>query len=117
MLDCFGQPVPANITVANRFSLGAPDADGLRSLSCQRVNVDNAARPLVQGVQNMQILYGVDQTLNDQRDTSNYVTADNITQWRSVRSVRLQLTVSDNDEVGNKVFTTTVAIRNRLDDF
>lgn len=117
VLDCFGQAVPVNVTVASQFSLSDPDAAGLRSLRCQRVGIDATPRPLVEGVQNMQIIYGVDRTSNDQRDTSNYVTANNITNWQDVRTVRIELTVSDNDDVGDKLFTSTVAIRNRLDDF
>lgn len=117
VLDCLGQPVPVNTVVASQFTLGNPDASGLRSLRCQRLGIDALAQPLVQGVQNMQILYGIDASNNGVRDTSNYVTADNIPDWTTVRSVRLDLTVSDNDEIGNKNFTATVAIRNRLDDF
>lgn len=117
VLDCFGDAVPVNVVVANQFSLSAPDANGLRSLNCQRLGIDAASMALVDGVQNLQVTYGVDRSDNDVRDTSNYVTANNINAWQDVRSVRLDLTVSDNSEVGEKAFSTTIAIRNRLDDF
>lgn len=63
---------------------------------------------LVEGVQNMQIIYGEDVT--DDRVVDRYVSADEIINWSNVISVRIALivrSISDNavDKDHNKTFT------------
>jgi type IV pilus assembly protein PilW len=89
---------------------------------------------LVPGVENMQILYGED--TNGDKAVDQYVTADDVADWSGVRSVRISLlmvtrqdervvteaqtyvyngaTVTASDRLLRRVFTTTIAIRNRL---
>lgn len=103
------------------------------------------AEELVEGVQDMQITYGVDTTAIADAAVDQYVTADQVTvvapgatnadKWKRVLSVKIALlmrtsddnittapqtytfnstTTTPTDHRLRKVFTTTVAIRNRL---
>lgn len=76
---------------------------------------------LVQGVENMQITYGVDTGTDNNVDA--YQAADSVTNWSRVLSVRITLTLvsGQNEKVGTtgdkllrKSFSNTIAIRNRL---
>lgn len=90
------------------------------------------AEEVVQGVENMQIEYGLDATDDSQADS--YVTADAVTDWNDVVSVRISLlmrsvepntasapqpyrfdgaTVTPTDRFLRQVVTTTVAVRNK----
>ncbi|MDJ0827971.1 MAG: PilW family protein [Rhodobacter sp.] len=91
------------------------------------------AQELVEGVQDMQVLYGID---NDSDQFPNqYVTADLVTDWEEVVAVRISLlmqsiedfvtedpqtitfngvTSTPGDRRIRQVFTTTVALRNRI---
>ncbi len=105
-----------------------------------------AAEELAEGVEDMQILYGVDTSATADQAVDTYVTADQVTavapgasnaeRWQRVLSARVSLlmatrqgesittqpqtytyngtTATPNDRLLRKVFTTTVAIRNRL---
>ena len=93
------------------------------------------AEELVQGVDQMQVEYGVDP--NDDRVVDDYVTANSVTNWDRVVAVRVALLVSSVQQYGNdtdqrtyqllnttvnppgdrrlrEVFTATVSIRSRL---
>lgn len=95
------------------------------------------AEELITGVEDMQITYGIDTSVTPDTDVDSYVTASNVTDWARVLGVRISLLmVSRADEQGittqnqtytyngttttaadyrlRKVFTTTIAIRNRL---
>jgi len=95
------------------------------------------AEELIDGVENMQITYGVDTTVPADQNIDSYVTANNVADWSRVLGLRISLLmVSRQDEKGitsqfqtytyngasttaadnllRKVFTTTIAIRNRL---
>jgi type IV pilus assembly protein PilW len=91
------------------------------------------AEELVEGVESLQILYGVDITGNRQLD--QYVTADAVADWQDVMAVRISLllvSIEDNlvdagqqilfnerpdqapaDRRLRQVMTTTIALRNR----
>jgi len=108
------------------------DDNGVPSLY-QRIS-NNDAVPLVEGVENMQILYGVDTNLDDAAD--QYLTANNVTNWDNVLSVRVNLllrTLADNlvvdspqtynfngdpvtatDSRLRAVFSRTISLRNRV---
>lgn len=100
-----------------------------------RKNAGNPAQELVQGVDNMQILYGVDTNQDSAADV--YDTAAQVPNWSEVVSVRIALMVSgskataqisnpttlqmlgQNESVPqdhrlHRIFTTTIALRNRL---
>lgn len=93
----------------------------------------NAAEELVEGIEQMQILYGVDSDSDSIAD--RYLTADNVTNWNNVASVRISLlartidnniasqvldytyngaTTTPTDRRMRRVFTSTIALRNRL---
>jgi len=96
---------------------------------------------LIEGVESMQLRYGLDSTMPDPDGTiDSYVTADGVTDWGRVVSVRMSLLLhapdaaaadvavpasgSVNDvtityptsgsKYDRRVFTTTIAIRNRI---
>jgi type IV pilus assembly protein PilW len=92
-----------------------------------------SAEELIEGVENMQILYGED--TDDDKSTNRYLPADSVGDWANVVSVRLSLvlmTVEDSltsslqtyqfngapvtapDRRLRRVFTSTIGIRNRL---
>jgi type IV pilus assembly protein PilW len=93
----------------------------------------NPARPLIEGVENMQITYGEDTTADQLAD--RYVTADMVGNWANVISFSISILVRSEDETGldvdnrtynllgtnvgpftdrrqRSVFTTTVTLRN-----
>jgi type IV pilus assembly protein PilW len=107
------------------------DADGTNGQSYIAPEVE-----LIRGVENMQILYGIDS--NGDGDANNYVTADDpaLSSWNEVVSVKISLLMSTPDTVptsgeGNiynvngtyfdpadddrlrKVYSTTIQLRNR----
>jgi type IV pilus assembly protein PilW len=63
------------------------------------------SQELVDGVEDMQFLYGVDTSLDGAVDT--YATADNVPGWNQVVSVKIGLLISMVDEVGTEVDTKT----------
>ncbi|MBN1238035.1 MAG: PilW family protein [Gammaproteobacteria bacterium] len=117
-------------------------ADGPPALFQQRLQLDAGtstvalvAEELVEAVDTMQLLYGID--ADGDNDLDNYVTANNVTDWTEVLTVRVGLLMRSPDEYGSEidtqeydvngttfdpvddrrvrqVFTTTIALRNRL---
>ncbi len=77
-----------------------------------------APAELVQGVENLQVLYGIDTTLNDQVPNANrYVTANNVPDPSQVVSVRISLTVNsvdavDGEEQLRRTVSKTIVLRN-----
>jgi type IV pilus assembly protein PilW len=124
------------------YYVGTPAAGGPPSLFQQRISVNSgsttaalAAEELVDSVDTMQVLYGVDAALDGAVD--QYVTADAVADWDTVVTVRASLVMRSPQEYGNEiddrnyvvnevtfnpvddrrerqVFTTTIALRNRL---
>ncbi|ADE14084.1 type IV pilus assembly protein PilW [Nitrosococcus halophilus Nc 4] len=97
-----------------------------------RIAGNAAPQELIEGVEDMQILYGEDTDGN--REANAYVTADNVIDWNNVINVRLSLllqtlednlaatpqpytfngaTTTPNDRRLRRVFTATVNLRNR----
>lgn len=77
------------------------------------------AQELVEGVEDMQIIYGED--TDGDRNANVYVTADGVADWTQVVSVRIDLTVRSAEQVTNiddnrlrRDFSTTITIRNRV---
>ena len=92
-----------------------------------------SAQEIVEGIENMQILYGVDTDVDGA--ANYYVTADVVPDWTQVVSVRISLlaatidnnltdqplpytwngaTITPTDRKIRRVFNTTLAVRNRL---
>jgi type IV pilus assembly protein PilW len=137
-----GHPYNPNASVYSwasvAYYIGA-GASGEPALFQQRINTGGGVGQtleLVEGVENMQILYGVDDDGN--RRVNRYLTAAAVPDWNDVISVRLSLllrtpaqansemdtreytllgTVVDpqDDRRIRQVSTTTIGIRNRLD--
>lgn len=112
------------------------------ALVCRTLAEDDstiAEAAIVQGVENMQLLYGEDTNAADGvTNATKYVTAGNVTDWNSVVSVRLGLLVSSqnvistsddavayellgqtqiaaaNDKLRRRAYSSTVVIRNRM---
>ena len=137
--DCTASAIGANTQVANVYYLETSNT-GVTSLMCRGFDVSAtewvaAAQPLLDGIENMQILYGV----TDADDSiSRYISADNVADWNDVVSVRLAILVSTGLEDGGsgldtrtyelldapelsftdafnrRVFSTTVVINNAI---
>lgn len=121
----------------------ANGAGGEPSLFRENLTTDggeaaSVAEELIEGVENMQIVYGEDTSAPVDGNVDQYVTADAVTNWNNVFAVRVSLlmrSVVDNvvnqpqaisfngatvnsgagaDRRLRKVFTATIAVRNRL---
>jgi type IV pilus assembly protein PilW len=94
-----------------------------------------AVEEMIAGIEQMQILYGVDTDAVLDGSPNFYVSADNVPDWRKVVSVRVSLLVASpennltdkplsytyngltktpTDRRLRRVFTSTIALRNRL---
>lgn len=123
--------VRASDLVVSTFYVG-PASNGISSLFCS-VSVAGSTpdvQPLLQGVQDMQILYGVGAAAASTGDrvTQRYYTANDVPNWGAVTSVQMTITadstevVSGNQTVAGasnagrlrRTFTATLQIRNRL---
>ena len=129
----FGQMMMLNMV---QYSLEIPAERDRPSLYRRELNADGEFKnkvELMPGVLNMQILYG--ENLDGDMDADAYLTADNVSNWKNVVSVRLWMLVeTENDRVipnsravnyyGNtysindrrvrREFSTTVTLRNRM---
>ena len=124
------------------YFVGTPAGGGAPALFQSRIGVDTASttaalapEQLVDSVDTMQVLYGVDAALDGAVD--QYVTASAVADWDTVVTVRVSLVMRSPQEYGNEVddrtynvnemtfnpvddrrerqvFTTTIALRNRL---
>jgi len=116
-------------------SAGGPPALYQRRLSLSGTTVELIDDELVDGVETMQVLYGIDS--NGDGAVDEYQTADAVGDWGEVAAVRVALLIRSPEEYGNEVdtatydvngtlfdpvddrrirqvFTTTIGLRNRL---
>lgn len=127
-----------NATYYIRANSGRPNSLVRERLSTSTTAAQWITEELVEGVQDMQILYGV---AGANRQVNDYVTANNVTDWDNVVAVRIDLLVVSADAnvvpenqvitfgkkaddtpnpvtIDNRrlaqVFSTTIGIRNRL---
>ena len=121
-----------NATYYIRANAGRPNSLVRQRLSTSTTDPVWVTEELVDGVQDMQILYGI---AGANRQVSDYVTANNVTNWDNVVAVRINLLVVSADTnvvpenqviafngadvtIANRrlaqVFSTTIGIRNRL---
>jgi type IV pilus assembly protein PilW len=134
---CDGDVPPSDPTqwTCDQDSDGDPDDDSsVYNPTLFVVENDQAPRPLVDGVENMQILYGEDTTADQVADV--YVNASAVGSWDNVVSVRVALllrTTNDNpnndvdtrsynllgtvfnppdDRRRRRIFSTTIQVRN-----
>lgn len=104
--DCLGNATGG--TATDSYFLDGTD------LKC--TGSGGATDVLAEGVENMQILYGVDtdySATNPGDGISNaYVTADSVTDWGAVRNVRIALLVSTVESAGSGVDNNTYTLLN-----
>ena len=98
--------------VAFGYYIGVSNSGTTRSLYRLRLVVNSAAttaslqaEELLEGIENMQILYGVD--TDGDNEAERYLTANNVTTWNEVVSVRLGLLVHTPDQVSGQQDTST----------
>ncbi len=122
--DCLGNATGG--TAADRYYLNGSD------LMCLG-NGSATPEVMAEGIENMQILYGEDTNADDIAD--RYVSASNVADWETVRTVRIALLVSTIESAGStdnntyallntppigpigdnllrRVFTQTIQLRN-----
>lgn len=106
-LDCQGNAVGSEDTViANVYYVDDSLADPLiSSLYCRGYDLSANAwitngQPLVDGVENMQILYGITDSVA-QNAITRYVSSDDVTDWGSVGAARISLLLNNGQAVGN----------------
>lgn len=68
---------------------------------------------LLEGVESMQILYGED-TLNNDLIVDRYVTANNVTDWQDVITVRIGLLMATGEQLATEVDTNTYNVAGTL---
>ena len=78
---------------------GNPDPDTAGLWEADYSSGGVVLHELVQGVENMQVLYGIDTTADANREADKYVTADGVTDWRDVVSVQISLLMRTTDEL------------------
>jgi type IV pilus assembly protein PilW len=86
-------------------------ADGLIT-STNTAQMD--AEELLEGVESMQILYGVDVSAPNDQIVDRYVTANNVADWQNVIAVRLGLLMATGEEVTAQLDTNTYNVAGTL---
>ncbi|GAA5317387.1 MAG: hypothetical protein AseanaTS_25920 [Candidatus Pelagadaptatus aseana] len=109
--DCTGAGVNNEDIIANVYYITNDAATGINSLTCRGFNITNnawnaAEQPLIDGIDNMQVLYGIDNpdpASPDATDTgvNQYVNASQVADWGLVKAVRVALLVSSGAENGS----------------
>lgn len=143
--DCSGGPLPENcqldpdkgssINPSKIYSSFFLDA-ATNELKCAGSRVDSV-ETIAEGVENIQILYGVDVDVEGDRIVDRYVNADNVgPYWNSIINIQIAILVRSPREVKDKseaitytlldtpvatndryqraVFSTTISLRNTL---
>ena len=96
---------------AHVFFVGKSPVDGGTSLFEASMDPTGGLAPaaeIVPGVENMQVLYGLDTTGDQVPD--EYVTADNVGSWADVISVRIALLVHSDPNTVDKAPASTTAV-------
>lgn len=102
--DCVGKVVPANNVIVNTFFiLPGTASNPAPSLACKSWNlttnvVESPTQRLIDGVEALQVQYGIDQ--GGQSSSANlFVSADRVTNWDKVVSVRVAVLATSIDPV------------------
>lgn len=105
--DCTGAAIGADDLIANVYYVETNNDTGINSLMCRGFNISTntwnaVAQPLVDGIDNMQILYGVDRDIdNNNSQVTRFVDAGAVADWAAVRAVRVGLLTSSGSETGS----------------
>jgi prepilin-type N-terminal cleavage/methylation domain-containing protein len=100
---CQGNLAPATSVITNVYTVDDIDGDGINSLYCQGYDstaenwIDAGPMPLVDGIDNLQILYGVAGSAANRDSVTKYISADKLipTDLPNLRSARIALLVSN----------------------
>lgn len=147
--DCAGNVITEDdMLIINHFEIIPATMTTLSSLGCKAYKFNTTsgswtagptAQPLIEGIDSMQVLYGVN-TSGDSRSANSYVSADRVTDWSKVRSVRISVLANSistvtppppaerkyvlldaaplstanlaNDQRARQVFSTTIQLKN-----
>jgi len=93
--DCLGQAVTVGATITNVYYIADLDANNLFDLYCEGYEnglSSGAPQTLVEGVDNMQLLYGED--TNNDNTADRFVSAINVIDWQRIMAVRVALLMS-----------------------
>ncbi|WP_439887517.1 PilW family protein [Pseudomonas sp. MBLB4123] len=106
--DCGGNEVVGNDQlVINHFAIIPATASAPAALGCRAWRYNSATgqwnagpnlQALVDGIDRLQVLYGID-TSGDSRSANQYVSANRVTNWNRVRSVRIAVLANSIDPV------------------
>lgn len=107
-LDCQGNAVASeNTVIANVYYIDDPENDQISSLYCHGYDLstntwvnNSTAQPLVDGVENMQLLYGITSPTANNMITS-YISADDVIDWGQIGAVRVSLLLNNGQAAGN----------------
>ncbi|MGD2112584.1 MAG: PilW family protein [Gammaproteobacteria bacterium] len=84
------------------------------NLMCEALAEDNTvvqAGVMVEGIENLQILYGEDHDATDGvTNATRYITAGNVTDWDNVVSVRIGIIVASRDNIATTDDTSTFSL-------
>jgi hypothetical protein len=105
---CQGNAAPATSVITNVYTIEDVDGDGINSLYCQSYDstaeswIDAGPMPLVDGIDNLQILYGVAGSATNADSVTKYISADKLvaSDMPNLRSVRIALLVSNGLDQG-----------------
>lgn len=116
---CNGSPITvvagSNVHLISNFWTADIDGDGVRSLYCQTINLDTGlaegvAQPLIDGVDRMQVQYGVD--VDENGIIERYQSLTNLgANIKKVRAIRLALLI--NSGLGIETDTVTEEVVQR----
>lgn len=104
-LDCLGNAVADTDTViANVYYVDDPDNDLISSLYCRGYDISASAwisntQPLVDGVENMQILYGITDPVTN--SITSYVDAGDVVDWANIGAVKVSVLMNNGQAQGN----------------
>ena len=113
-------------TTAKIYRVGSTSYQVLPSESGKTKSLFLSGNELVEGVEDLQIQYGIANTPASTSTPSiaeQYVDADDVTNWNDVMSVRMTFIVNSGEMIVNpgngdgrlkKTFTTTIRLRNRV---
>ena len=118
---CTADPVQNALTISNTFLLTTNLNNGQQSLSCQRDVVQRQTgalvvsnqEPLIDGVTDFQVLYGIDTT--GDRVADQYVPATGVTNWDAVQTVRITLVTNSVDQVAAGSAAYVAGTQTRVD--
>lgn len=98
--DCVGNEIAEDdLLIINHFEIIPAAGTTPAALGCRAYKFNSAtgagswtagpnAKPLIDGVDSLQVLYGEDKS-GDTRSANSYVSADRVSNWSRVRSIRI----------------------------